>query len=150
MDERAAVYQSAVDLFNRILEKFRRLENTPKNFGTGDLLTRSEIHFLAGVYDNPLLSVTDLADKIGVTKGAVSQMTAKLHTKGYVRKLHGVEDRKEVLLALTDKGKTAADNHNEFHRSIFELYCSDLSQTEVDVFVNVLKRIEKFTDDQAD
>jgi DNA-binding MarR family transcriptional regulator len=147
MNDRTLLFQQATQLFNRILSKFQVLENKPRNFGTGDLLSRSEIHVLAGIDENPLVSVTDLAGKLGVTKGAISQMVGKLSGKGYVRKLQSVDDRKEILLALTEKGQVAAENHDDFHKRMFELYCSDLSIAEIKIFLNILKRIEKFTDD---
>lgn len=147
MNERTLLLQQVTHLFNRILSKFQSIENKPRDFGTGDLLSRSEIHVLAGIYDNPLVSVTDLAGKLGVTKGAISQMVGKLSGKGYVRKLQSVDDRKEILLALTQKGQQATENHNEYHKQMFERYCSDLSMEEVEAFLAVIKRIERFADD---
>ena len=147
MDERTQLFQQVTHLFNNILGKFQAIENKPRDFGTGDLLSRSEIHVLAGIDENPLASVTDLAGKLGVTKGAISQMVGKLSGKGYARKLHSVDDKKEILLALMAKGRLAAENHNEFHKQMFVLYCKDLSTEEAKTFLNILERIEKFTDD---
>ncbi|MEW6350523.1 MAG: MarR family transcriptional regulator [Thermodesulfobacteriota bacterium] len=139
--------QEATALFNRVITKFNRIEKRPRDFGTGEPLTRSEIHFLAYVADKPLSTVTELAARLGVTKAAVSQIHAKLEKRGYVQRLRRIDNDKEVLLALTEKGERAKAGHDEFHRELFKQRLSNLTEQDIRSFVEILARIEAFADE---
>ena len=75
------------DRFQRVMKLAVRLEQTPRPFGTDELLTATEIHLVEIIGENgESLSVTDLAGLLGVTKGAVSQTLKKLENKGLTTK----------------------------------------------------------------
>lgn len=61
------------------------------------------------------MNVTQLAEQLGVTKGTISPVVTKLAKRGYVSKLKGGENNKEVLLRLTVKGQMAYHGHEMFH-----------------------------------
>ncbi len=47
-----------------------------------------------------------LSEFLGTTKGTVSQTLIALEAKGYVLRIRGTEDRRQVGLTLTDAGRT--------------------------------------------
>ena len=51
------------------------------------------------------ITTTKLAEKLGITKGAVSQITRKLLEKNLIMKIPSGEKVNEVLILLTDKGR---------------------------------------------
>ena len=103
------------ETFLRIINKFKALEKIPIDHGTGDLLYASEINTLELIGKFPCINLTQIAQKRGVTKGAVSQIVAKLVTKQLVSRNQAPDNDKTVLLKLTDAGKVAFENHEKFH-----------------------------------
>jgi DNA-binding MarR family transcriptional regulator len=88
------------------------------DFGTGVPLFRSEIHTIETIGKNPGINVTRLAERMGVTKGAVSQMLARLAKKKLIDKRRTPGSDKEVMIDLTELGRRAFENHGAFHRQI--------------------------------
>ena len=95
--------------------KLFELNKKLQNFGTDIELFESEIHMIMYIEDNPELHVSGLANKIGVTKGAVSQTVTKLVKKGMVTKVRDSHNMSRTLLRLTPKGKIAYREHERLH-----------------------------------
>lgn len=91
------------------------LEKIPIDHGTGDLLYSSEINTLEIIGKYPGINMTRLAEKRGVTKGAVSQIVTKLVQKELVSKNQAPDSHKELALQLTAPGLIAFENHEKFH-----------------------------------
>lgn len=105
-------------LFHKVMNKMRRIEKTPRKFGTDVLLYPSEIHTLDVIGRNTGINITDLAALQGVTKGAVSQVIRKLVDKEMVIRMKDEKSDREVLLMLSGTGKVAFDAHRDFHSQI--------------------------------
>jgi DNA-binding MarR family transcriptional regulator len=52
----------------------------------------------------------DVARRLMVTPAVVTGLIDRLERRGYVRRLNSTDDRRRVLLALTDEGRAAADS----------------------------------------
>ncbi|WP_304509995.1 MarR family winged helix-turn-helix transcriptional regulator [Anaerotignum sp.] len=103
------------ETFLRIINKFKVLEKIPIDHGTGDLLYASEINTLEIIGKFPGINLTQLAEKKGVTKSAVSQIVAKLVKKQLVTKNQSPNHEKVFFLELTNSGEVAFKNHEKFH-----------------------------------
>jgi DNA-binding MarR family transcriptional regulator len=104
--------------WDRLLNKMNAIEKTPRDFGSGDLLFRSEVHTLMAIGENPGTNVTDLAERSGTTKSAVSQMVDKLSRKNLVEKYRSPDNEKEIFLRLTSRGRIAFLGHEQYHLKI--------------------------------
>jgi DNA-binding MarR family transcriptional regulator len=96
-----------------------RLESEPRDYGTEDILYSTDIHTVLGIHAVPGCNLTRLADKLDVSKAAVSKFTAKMERLGYIRKEHSAENGKMVLFTLTKKGKKAVRAHEAFEKKMF-------------------------------
>ena len=68
--------------FIKLANKYNSLEKIPADYGVGKDLYHSERHLLDQIGDYPEKNITELAQFMGVTKGAISQTVKKLETKG--------------------------------------------------------------------
>jgi DNA-binding MarR family transcriptional regulator len=107
-----------VTTFQKILQAYSVIERKPKDFGTGDLLFVSEIHSIAIIGANPEINATQLADSMGVTKGAISQIVKRLLFKRYIVKYNN-KNKKVINLSLSDKGFQIFQAHEAFEKRIF-------------------------------
>ncbi|MCQ5130875.1 MarR family winged helix-turn-helix transcriptional regulator [Butyricicoccus faecihominis] len=103
-------------LMERVVHKYTRWEDKKRTYGTEVPLSKAEIHTIAAVGDHPNINITALAEVMGVTKGAASQMIYKLVDKGAVEKRVSPDSDTEVVLNLTAAGKKNHEAHAAYHR----------------------------------
>ncbi|WP_279626318.1 MarR family winged helix-turn-helix transcriptional regulator [Desulfofustis glycolicus] len=108
--------------FLRIVSKFIGIDKKNRNYGTDHPLYLAEIHMIKSIKENEGIHVTGLADMLGVTKGAVSQIIKKLERKGMVVKDTDPRNLSRLVLKLTLKGKTAYMYHEKMHQEIDEFF----------------------------
>lgn len=135
--------------FYRVVNKVNELEKMPYDFGVGEKLYPSEIHTIQAIGHNSGINVTSLAQKLGITKGGVSQMISKLKKRGFINKVRSMDNDKEVLLILTGKGQKAFNGHEKFHYDMymdFINYMNDISSEQIDMFKAVLGKVDFYVD----
>lgn len=110
--------QTLIDLFLKILHLYSIIGRKPKDYGTGDLLYFTEIHTITMVGKNKEINMTQLAEMMGVTKGAISQTIRKLVNKNLIFKSN-INNRKEVNLKLSEKGILVFKSQESFQKEIF-------------------------------
>lgn len=140
----------------RFVNLYNKLEKMPFDVGNGDLLFPSEMNTLEAIGKNAGNTVTELCRAFGVTKGAVSQVINKLHSKGYIKKERNEAYYKEVYLSLTPKGKAVYDRHEIFHQAMDKELEDNLSRilfediSEFQKIISLLtKHVEKYIDLKA-
>ena len=115
MTDVSVEFEQIMQKFDRVVTIMESMHSPSLSFGTGVLMYRREIHTIQAIGRNPGINVTTLAEYMGVTKGAVSQIIKKLNRKGLVRKTYATGNAKEVILELTDLGWIGFHNHEKFH-----------------------------------
>jgi DNA-binding MarR family transcriptional regulator len=110
--------QTLIDLFLKILHLYSVISRKPKDYGTGDLLYFAELHTITVVARNHEINMTELADIMGVTRGAISQTIRKLVAKNLILKSN-LTNRKEVNLKLSEKGMIVYHAQESFQKEIF-------------------------------
>ncbi len=138
-----------MEQFVRIVNKFNRFEKVPMDFGVEEMLYPSEIHTIEAIGKNDRINVTQLAELMGITKGAVSQMVNKLVHKKFVKKVRFPGSEKTVFLELTPKGKKAFQGHEQFHAEMvldFLKYAENISHKDFRKFKEIFTKIEHHLD----
>lgn len=117
------------------------------NYGTDTPLSTAEIHMIMHIKDNPKLHVSALAEKIGVTKGAVSQTVKKLVQKKMVIKVKHSHNHSMTLLKLTSKGETANTKHKMLHEKFeveVERLLAEIPPTEAKAITKFITDLNNF------
>lgn len=86
----------------------------PRDYGTGEVYTSSEVHTLQDISTIPQVTVTDLAARYGKTKGAVSQIIKKLESKGLITRIASGENDNRCFFQLTAKGEALNAAHRHY------------------------------------
>ncbi|HOW14434.1 MarR family transcriptional regulator [Methanosarcina sp.] len=133
----------------RILNKAYALEKKPVDIGHGVLLYPSEFHLIETAGKNPAENLTSIASRLGVTKGAISQMVKKLEKKGVIKKVRVPGNKKDILLELTDFGKEAFEWHKSLHESMetgIRKELEKMSDAEIETVLRVYGHLEGMLD----
>ncbi len=107
------------------------------DYGTGDRLTPVEAHTIQAVGDNQGLNLTALAKIMNVTKATMSERVKKLSRQGLLRKSKALDNRKEILITLSEKGRLVQEGHEETHRRMFKYFVSyygDQTKEQLELF----------------
>lgn len=103
---------------NKLKMKDIRMENGVK-------LNTAAMSLINVIDMNPGMSVTDLSNRMNLTKSAISQMLKKLCTLGLLKKNKNDGNEKSIYPELTETGKMTAAEYREKHDS-FYLCMTDL------------------------
>ncbi len=142
-------FEQTMRLIDQVVSRMSELEKRAYDFGTGDVLYRSEIHTVQAIGDHPGLGVTELAEHMLVTKGAISQMIRKLVAKNLVRKEYAPGSSRNLRLYLTDRGQIARTGHEAVHRAMAELMRDHLGRNykqRLRVFRDVFTQLDEILD----
>lgn len=104
--------------FMELVDKAGAVKDASMDFGTGVTLTAPEIHALDRVAKAPGLHALALAEASGVTRGAMSQLLARLERKGMIRREPDPGNASRRQIALTPLGKKAVAGHERFHERL--------------------------------
>jgi DNA-binding MarR family transcriptional regulator len=138
-----------MDRFNELAEKLYKTMNvlnqemkTARDYSIGFNLCHSEVSLLDIIKAHKNATASDLSRILGVTTGAVWQVSRKLQDKGLIESYQTDDNRKEVYFCLTELGKKASRGHQKHHEGInaglFD-YFSRLEERD-------LKKIHEFLD----
>ena len=134
-------FEQILQKFDEVVTLMESLHTPSLSFGTGVLMYRREIHTIQSIGKNPGINVTNLAEQMGVTKGAASQIIKKLIKKGLVRRTHTPGNVKEVVPELTELGWTGFHNHEKAHMDSLDIareYFGNELQSKLDVMYTVM------------
>jgi DNA-binding MarR family transcriptional regulator len=147
--DRKASCREIMDLFIRVANKYNTLEKIPVQYGKKQNLYHSERHVLDNIGDNPGMNVTEFADSLGVTKGAISQVLKKLESKSVARRYKKSTNEKEVFIELTKLGKEIYEEHQKINEETIVPLCEELQKypdENVKFLIDMFKWIDGFLD----
>jgi DNA-binding MarR family transcriptional regulator len=113
----------------------------------------SEIHLILFVHQGQDTNATRMAERLGVTKGAVSQTLSRLEKKGMLRKVKDPFNKNELTIEFTDLGKNVLDHYlritAELHQQ-YDQYLSTLTDNERTIIRGFLSHAELIMDRVVD
>ncbi|MCJ2163347.1 MULTISPECIES: MarR family winged helix-turn-helix transcriptional regulator [unclassified Pseudodesulfovibrio] len=133
----------------RAMAKYALVERKAFDFGIGVELFPAEIHMITAVDMRDGAGVTELAEEFGITKGAVSQLVAKLVKKGFLVKESDPENGSRVVIRTTELGHAASENHIAFHRDhdrVFLKYVAQLDEASYEIVRTMSRQMNLWMD----
>ena len=90
-----------------------------RKYGSLDILHMREAHFIMAVGLGEGKTMSELAEQMSVTHGAVSQTASRLERKGYILRQRDGPDRRQILVTLTEQGREFYRSHLEYDNNRF-------------------------------
>ena len=104
-----------------VMLKLAEAQERKHRYGNDTPLFAAEIHMIKCVKENPDRHMRALAELLGVTRGAVSQIVMKLEGKGMLLKEKDEGSSLRRVLRVTPKGERAYAFHEELHAAFDRL-----------------------------
>lgn len=145
------VWRAKMDInstLNEVLVKLFRSVNTieEKAIRTEEYqdVTTNDMHVIEAIGLDTAKNMTSVAKTLEVTTGTLTIAVNSLVKKGYVERVRSEEDRRVVLVSLSDKGKKAYLHHRKFHEDMIEAVVSEMSEEEQRVLEKALIKLITF------
>jgi len=133
---------------NEVLVKLFRDINTKEEraIRTGEYrdLTANDMHVIEAIGMDAVKNMTSVAKELEVTTGTLTISVNGLVKKGYVNRSRSEEDRRVVLISLSDKGVRAYLHHQKFHKKMIDAVLEGLSEEEQRVLEQALLKLNRF------
>ncbi|MDO5517486.1 MAG: MarR family transcriptional regulator [Clostridium sp.] len=104
----------------------------------------TEIHTIEAIGIDREKTMSEVAQSLNITLGTLTTGINKLIRKGYVERNRTEEDRRIVLIKLTERGKAAYKRHEAFHEEMVHNSVNDLNTEEKEVLASSLGKIKEF------
>lgn len=129
-----------VQLFNDILHiEEKSMKNT--DF---DNLSITEIHTIEAIGMEGNRTMGEIAHDLRITVGTLTTSINRLIKKGYVERKRIEEDRRVVLVSLTESGKKVFDVHSVFHKEMIDEIMENFNGDELELLTKALGKVNKF------
>ncbi|MNE46467.1 transcriptional regulator SlyA [compost metagenome] len=128
-------------LLGRLFLQLRQLEREPRTFGNIGPLTPGEIHTIDAIGLEGGLLMSELAARLGITKGAVTQLISRLEAKKLVKRASLVHDSRASVITLTEQGREAYTAHEEAHLEFYNRLREQVSEEEIIVFEKCIEKL---------
>lgn len=133
-----------VQLFGDIL----KIEEKSLKEGQFTDLSVTEIHIIEAIGVNTEKTMSEVANVLNVTVGTLTTAINRLIKKEYVERKRIEEDRRVVLISLTEKGVLAYRQHESFHNEMIQGAIDSMSFDEELVLISSLDKITKFFEEK--
>lgn len=89
-------------------------------------------------------NMSAIAKSLGITVGSLTTSMNGLVKKEYVLRERSEDDRRVVMIRLTQKGERAFAHHKNFHDEMTEAVIVSLKEEDIPTLTNVLKGLIRF------
>lgn len=101
-------------------------------------ISNNDMHIIEKIGLDKPKSMSTVAKALSVTTGTLTIAMNALVKKGYVERVRSKEDRRVVLVSLSEKGREAYEHHRKFHREMMEATVEKLTEEEKNVLAKGL------------
>ncbi len=112
--ETSTANSPARDIIYDFSQAYQKSMNEVHDFGNGITLTSVEAHTLKHICQNKGVTLTDIVNYWGRTKGTVSAQIGKLEKKGFVYREKRKKDSKKIHIYPTEVGVVINDMHIQY------------------------------------
>lgn len=110
----------------------------------GVKLSMSEVHVLEAIKNSETKTMGDVAKRLRITLGTLTTSIDVLVRKKYVNRSRAKDDKRKVILQLTDSALETLRIHDGFHDEMIESVMLDLELEKDEALVKSLENISHY------
>lgn len=118
--------ESRLDLIYQLLHQKAATSRTyvhyidsDREYIAGDKLYMREAHFVMAIGPGKGKTMSEIAQILDVTQGAVSQTAARLEKKGYIQRQKCPTNRRQTIAVLTAMGEAFYAEHQKYDQDLY-------------------------------
>ena len=126
-DEYITIYEKLTNL-SGLIKRYQMFKQS--NFGPFADSMRGQGRILAMLKIQPEIKIKDLSYLLGIRQQSLSELLNKLEKGGYIERKISNEDKRVVIINLTEKGKNVESPETSYHEFFDCLTSEELKQFE--------------------
>jgi DNA-binding MarR family transcriptional regulator len=107
-------------------------------------LTMTEFHIIENIGSQTERTMSETAKDLKITSGTLTIGIDNLVKKGYVKRYRSPEDKRQVVITLTEKGEKAHAEHELFHQEMVDHTLTDLKPEQEEVLIKALFNVDSY------
>lgn len=107
-------------------------------------ITNNDMHIIEAIGLGAGDTMSSIAKKLNVTAGTLTTSMNRLVRQNYAIRQRSTEDRRVVMITLTEKGERAYRHHAKFHEQMTDAVIQSLEPEELPVLLKTLNGLAKF------
>lgn len=107
-------------------------------------ITVNDMHVIEAIGLEEPQPSSVVARRLDVTMGTLTKAIDGLSDKGYVYRERSTQDKRVVLLSLTEKGEKAFRHHATFHSNMIQAVIAQLNEEEREILTKTLEDLMKY------
>lgn len=139
-------YEVLHDILVKLFQEILDIESKALITSEFKDISVNDMHIIEAIGEREPKNMSSVAKIMSVTVGTLTIAINSLVKKGYVHRERSEEDRRVVLISLTEKGKKANAHHMKFHDGMIQAVLKDLNEEQQEVLVKALMNLRSFFD----
>lgn len=107
-------------------------------------ITNNDMHIIEAVGIEDPRNMSEIAKRLSVTVGTLTTNMNGLEKKGYIVRERSMEDKRVVLVTLTERGRKAFFHHRDFHKNMIKSVVVGLDEDEKRLLYRCLIKLDRF------
>ena len=107
-------------------------------------ITNNDMHIIEAVGIDEPRNMSEIAKRLNVTVGTLTTNMNGLEKKNYIIRERSTEDKRVVLVTLTERGRKAFFHHRDFHKNMIKSVVVGLDEDEKRLLYRCLVKLDKF------
>ncbi|WED29813.1 MarR family transcriptional regulator [Vibrio sp. DW001] len=105
--------------------------------------TLAQVHTVEVLGNHGALRMKELAEKLGITTGTLTVQVDKLVTANLIDRCPHPEDRRSIVVCLTDEGNQLHEQHNQLHLNLVRELTRNINFSAEKVLIQCLKKMNR-------
>lgn len=139
-------YEVLHDILVRLFQEILDVESKALITSEFKDISVNDMHIIEAIGEKEPKNMSTVAKIMSVTVGTLTIAINSLVKKGYVHRERSEEDRRVVLISLTEKGRKANAHHQKFHDGMIQAVLKDLDEDQQKILVKSLMNLRGFFD----
>ena len=93
------------------------------------------------LWNNNNISIKKISIFTKLAKTTLTTMLERMENQGLIKRIDGVKDKRETLIALTDKAKLLQNDYYDVTNRMEKIFYRNFNESEIKNFENILKKI---------
>lgn len=144
MEEIMDINRTLNEVLVKLFRNINVIEERALRTGEYKDVTTNDMHVIEAIGMDGAKNMTSVARLLDVTTGTLTIAINSLVKKGYVDRVRSEEDRRVVLVSLSEKGKRAYLHHSRFHEQMIDSVVAELTEEEQQILEKALTKLNRF------
>ena len=140
----STTYDTLNNVLVRLFHDIMTLEEKAIRTGEFSEISNNDMHIIEAIGLGAGDTMSAIAKKLNVTAGTLTTSMNRLVRQDYVVRQRSTEDRRVVMITLTEKGERAYRHHAKFHEQMTDAVIQSLEPEELPVLLKTLNGLAKF------